>query len=158
MREECPHDLFGSKDAVRKKFGSLVKWGPLWTEKYIITFKCTEPAPPCDCIEWCSSLHTCPIDGVLDIVTLEGLNVWAECGGSMGVIIHLLHVCLVPLLESNCTPSVRLSWVIIISFYLISVHHAAVSTLVRHDTISFHSAITMRYASLIQFCGCQILL
>ena len=26
--------------------------GPLWTEKYIITFKCTEPTPPCDGSEW----------------------------------------------------------------------------------------------------------
>ena len=83
-----------------------------WTEQYVVTLNCTEPAPPCNSIEGCSPLHTCPIDGMLDIVTLEGLYMCAECGGSIGIIINLSHVSLVSLLKPNSTTSVWLSWII----------------------------------------------
>ena len=100
-------------ETVRKKFRPLVKRGPSRTEKYVVLFSCTEPAPSCDGIERCSSLNTCPIDVMWDIVALEGLYMGAECGRSIRVIINLCHVGLVPLLESNSTTSVGFSCIIV---------------------------------------------
>ena len=100
-------------ETVGEKFRPLVKGGPLWTEKYVITFKCTEPAPPCDGSEWCSPLYTCPIDVMLDVVIFEGLDVCAECGGTIGIIIHLFHMSLMPFFETNSTTSVCFSGIVV---------------------------------------------
>ena len=92
--------------ARRKKFRPLVEGSILRVEEYVEFLKGAEPAPSQDGVEWCGSLPAYPVHVILDISASEGLDVTAECSGSICVINTLLHMSFVPLLESYSATSV----------------------------------------------------
>ena len=116
-------------------------------EKYVETFEGTESAPASDDIERSSSLLAFPVDFMRNVVGSERLNVRTECCGSPGVINTLSHMSLVSFLEPNSATSVGLSFVVVSSCDTVPVHHVTVLTLVRHETLSLVSTITVRDAS-----------
>ena len=101
--------------AVWKKFRPLVEWSSPWLKEDIITFKYTEPAPPCSWIEWWSMLNELPFDVMWDVIIPKGLYMCAECCWSW-IICHWSHMTVMPLFEVPCAPSICLCCLIVRSF------------------------------------------
>ena len=93
-------------EAVGKKFSPLVEGSILRMEEYVKFLQGAEPAPSQDGVEWCSSFPAYPVDVILDISASEGLDVAAECCGTICVINTLPHMSLVSLLEAHSATSV----------------------------------------------------
>ena len=93
-------------EAVGKKFRPLVEGSILRMEEYVEFLKGAEPTPSQDGVEWCGSFPAYPVDVMLDISASKGLDVTAECSGSICVINTLLHMSFVSLLESHSATSV----------------------------------------------------
>ena len=89
-------------------------------------------------------LFELPVDVIRNIATSKGLDIGAECCGSISLILHLPHVYVMSLLETHSAPSVCFSGIAVKSCNLIPVHHVTVHALVRHGTLSSISTIAMR--------------
>ena len=89
-------------------------------------------------------LFELPVDVIRNIATSKGLDIGAECCGSISLILHLPQMSIMSFLKTHSASSVCFNSIVVKPFDLIPVNHVTVQALVRHGTLSSISTITMR--------------